>query len=175
VLALLKSLWAGVGLKDYLYAAAILAVILAGSFYTIHERDIGVAERVAKDAKLSAAIERANTADQALAALQAKHLGVILDEAVNGPLNEPAPVVRLCNRAEPHAYVVPPAAGGTPAAGGHPEAPVVGVDDGDGAGEGPDIGPDILRVVHGDDATIAYLLGYIDLLEAEMRKAPHAR
>jgi hypothetical protein len=170
--ALLKAFFGGIGAKDYVYGALILAALVGAGWYTVHERNIGAAKIIAKDAKLAAAVEQHNKDVEKIAALEVTKLGVKLDETLSTPVTD-APDVRLCHFVASYAHQLPRASVGTgpaaadPAAGGGP----VGAGDAPHLEAGPPVGAPLVTVSRDDDATIKYLLGYIDALEAEMRKA----
>jgi hypothetical protein len=89
MIAAIKALLAGIGLKDYLYGALILAVITAGTTWYIHhnhvEQAIGQQTVLDADKKLADMTAKRNVAVTAAAQTLSDNLGATLAQTYASP------------------------------------------------------------------------------------------
>jgi|ERR1019366_2167279 hypothetical protein len=86
-------------IKDYIYAACILVLVIGFSLFIRHERSVGEAKVVAADQKAVAAQVERNTAVQTVANVATQLAQVNYEHTIVAPVvNAPVPV-RLCNLA----------------------------------------------------------------------------
>ena len=147
-------------LKDYLYGAAILALLVAFGAFTLHERQVGMNKIEAADAKVAAAAIARDKAVEAAAQSASNNIGLIYEKAVAIP-----PVASLgvvCHA--PSGGVVPKTPQGGSGTSG--AAPVVG--------GGPAFDPSgpALTVGRNDDALILALQNEVKTLMTEMAGSP---
>jgi len=150
-------------IKAYLVGAIVLILLLAFSWYTVHERHAGAAKVTAKVAKAVILAETKVSAGAAHAQIRETQNAIIYERAVSVPPVGDIGVV--CQRTAPRTVSLPAAD-----TGGEPYL-------GNGAvnsGIGPTYNPTgaLLTRAHQADAQIAYLQGRIAELEKQMDDAP---
>lgn len=156
------SLLAGIGIKDYVYAGIIAAVVGAFAYYTHHERVIGADEALAPVAVL------ANKAKVEVAVGTAVAQSTETDNAKTYTAVIAAPAVPdlgiVCHY-DTGRSDVPEAAASAPAPAGEPTLD---------SGVGPAFDPSgaILQRARDADAQVTYLQGRVHELEAQMVASP---
>jgi len=147
--------------KDWLYVAAISALLIGFGAYTIHERRAGAAHEAAA-LKASSLILEKQTADKT-AELKAK--ADMAERAYDKEhaliLNQPIDSVRLCHSTNSSRIV--PKAGAVVAGNANSGSAAVGVQQvpsGDSSVAGPDIGPMLDALAAGADQVSAELREY---------------
>lgn len=155
------AILAGIGVKDYVYAALILALIGSFALYTHHERVIGANEALAPVAVLAQKAQVAVSVGTAIAAGTEKDNGNAYKAAVAAP--RPADLGIVCHGSGSGA--VPKTDTGSPAGTGQPAAD---------RGVGPAFDPSgaVLQRAAAADAQITYLQGRVKELEAQMESSP---
>lgn len=145
------------GIRTYIEIFAVLIIVAAFSWYTVHERDIGAHKIEVSDAK-------ATLAAQDLADAETKHAQDLANQAEQAAIHEqktvdnyaithPVGVVRLCPKDSGSASVPKasaPAGGTTGTSTGPGAVPTVS--------RGPDIGPELSELML-DAARLALIDG----------------
>lgn len=155
------TLLAGIGIKDYVYAGIIAAIVGAFAYYTHHERVIGADEALAPVAVLAQKSELKVAVAAAVAQSTEKDNAQSYTATVS---LLPVPVVGLvCH--DTGRSDVPPASAVAAADVGEPAAVVP---------SGPAFDPSgaILKLGADADAEITYLQARVHELESQMESAP---
>lgn len=160
--ALIAKLLAGIGIKDYLYGAAILAIIGGFAYFIHHERVIGADEALAPVAVLANKAQVQVAVGGAVAQSTETANAKQFDEATAAPV--PVDLGLVCH-SDASGSAVPEAGTGTEAAAGEP-APV------GGSSAAFDPSGAVLEVGRAADAQIAYLQGRVLELENQMKASP---
>lgn len=153
------AILAGIGIKDYCYAAVIAAVIGAFTWYTIHERNIGADEALAPVAVIAHKAEVQVAVGTAIAKSTEKDNGIDYVTALAAPAVPDTGLV--CHSGAGSREV--PQADASSAPGADRQAP-------DSGGFDPS-GP-VLTDARDADAQIAYLQGRVIELESQMNSSP---
>jgi len=161
-MSIISTALSATGIKDYLYGAAIVALIGGFLWYNHHERAIGAAQVVASDQKAVAAQVERDAAVQSIAAVATNLASQTYEKAISTPVAN-APVVRVCNNARslgalPTTAPTQPGGPGQAVGGGPNASPA----------ESGDIGPALIRIAVDADALATALQAENAALRAEM-------
>jgi hypothetical protein len=163
-MSIISTALSATGIKDYLYGAAIVALIGGFLWYNHHERAIGAAQVVASDQKAVAAQVERDAAVQSIAAV-ATQLAEKKDEAIIAVTVHNAPLPsRLCGPARSRSPV-PGAAGPGP---GGVIAPISGNEDARATSELQRFADAAVTIARDADAQVTALQAVDAALRAEM-------
>jgi hypothetical protein len=156
-------------LKDYLYAGAILVLVIAFMLFVHHERSVGEAKVVAADQKAVAAQVERNTAVRAIAGVATQLAQVTYEHTIAAPVTGVAPIkcLRLSAQRSRPVPVAPASAGSgdSPAVSGRPDFTDTQ------AVPGPDLATALVTIGRDSDAQIKALQQVVAQLRKEMEKS----
>lgn len=163
-MSIISTALGATGIKDYLYGAAIVALIGGFIWYNHHERAIGAAQVIASDQKAVAAQVERDAAVQSIAAVATSLAEKKYEATIAVPVhNAPLPS-RLCGPAR-GGSTVPGAAGPGP---GGVIAPIGGTEDAGATSELQRFADAAVQIARDADAQVIALQAVDAALRAEM-------